>query len=127
MSFTKRILKKERIVNNLDNILSLLKVDCLILDDWSSKFIGDLNPNDRKIRSEIINSFNGGCPNNHPNWKELTSISESLISISKNPNWVDIHFIQEKIGRIQLDESEMGSLEKISKKAIQACIKYFDK
>jgi hypothetical protein len=37
------------------------------------------------------------------------------------------YLVGEKIGRIQLDESEMGSLEKISKKAIQACIKYFDK
>lgn len=127
MSFTKRILKKEKIISNLDNILSLINVDCLILDDWSGKFIEDLNSTDRKIRKEIIDSFKGGCPNNHPNWRELTSISESLISISRNPNWVDIHFIQEKVGRIQLDESEMGSLEKISKKAIQACIKYFDK
>lgn len=127
MSFTKRILRKEIVIDNLENVQNLLKVDCLILDKWSSNFYNELNPDDREIRKKIISEFKGGCPNSHPEWHRLNSISESLISISSNPNWVDIHFIQEKIGRLELSEGEGGSLEKITQKAKELAIKYFEK
>jgi len=127
MSFNKRHITKEKVLNNILDLDALFGSDCIIMDTWSSKFYNNLDSNDRDSRRKIISEFSGGCPDKHPDWNRLKSISESLISISKNPNWVDIHFIQEKCGKLDLEEGDMGVLESVSKKAILSAINYFER
>jgi hypothetical protein len=101
MGFNKRYIKKELILNNLDNldyISNLVNADALIIDNWSDKFYKNFNfnfKNYNKIREKIIkdNIFNS----NHremistDNFNKLKSLSNIFINLKKNPDWLDIH------------------------------------
>jgi hypothetical protein len=129
MGFNKRYLDKEIILSNLSKIDKLLKADALIMDMWSSNFIKDLSEKQRKLREELITdtmfSSNNNDILNHKNFYLLNSLSESLINLSTNPSWVDIHIIYIKTG-FKIEESEAGFFDKISKKATDAVISYYD-
>jgi hypothetical protein len=128
MSFHKRYLTKEVILSNLQNIDNLLKSDSLIMDDWSSKFISDLDKEERELRNKIKEDQKllSGCPDKHKDYSKLKSLSETLIGLNINPTWMDIHFTQDKLGRLQLDFEEMGVLEKVKEKAIKLIIEYYE-
>jgi hypothetical protein len=103
MGFNKRYIKKELILNNLDNldyISNLVNADSLIIDNWSDKFYKNFNFNFKdynKIREKIIkeNIFNL----NHremlstDNFNKLKSLSNIYINLKKNPDWLDIHLV----------------------------------
>jgi hypothetical protein len=129
MGFNKRYLDKEIILSNLSKIDRLLKADALIMDMWSSNFINDLSENQRKLREELITdtmfSSNQQDMMNHKNFYLLNSLSEALINLSTNPNWVDIHIIYIRTG-FEIEESEAGLFDKISKKATDAVISHYD-
>jgi hypothetical protein len=129
MGFNKRYINKEIILSNLSTIDILLKSDGLTMDVWSSNFIKDLNKNQRKLRDELISdtifSSNPNDVLNHKNFYLLNSLSETLINLSTNPSWVDIHIIYIKTG-FKIEESEAGFFDKISKKAIDAAISHYD-
>jgi hypothetical protein len=129
MGFNKRYLNKSLILSNLSKIDKLLNADALITDMWSSNFIKDLSEKQRKLREElVIDTMFSSNPNavlNHKNFYLLNSLSEALINLSTNPSWVDIHIIYIKTG-FKIEESEAGSFDKISKKAIDAAISHYD-
>jgi hypothetical protein len=129
MGFNKRYLNKSLILSNLSKIDKLLNADALITDMWSSNFIKDLSEKQRKLREElVIDTMFSSDPNavlNHKNFYLLNSLSEALINLSTNPSWVDIHIIYIKTG-FKIEESEAGSFDKISKKAIDAAISHYD-
>ena len=129
MGFNKRYLDKSLILSNLSKIDKLLNADALITDIWSSNFIKDLSEKQRKLREElVIDTMFSSDPNavlNHKNFYLLNSLSEALINLSTNPSWVDIHIIYIKTG-FKIEESEAGSFDKISKKAIDAAISHYD-
>ena len=129
MGFNKRYLDKSLILSNLSKIDKLLNADALITDMWSSNFIKDLSEKQRKLREELVTdtmfSFNPNDVLNHKNFYLLNSLSEALINLSTNPSWVDIHIIYIKTG-FKIEESEAGSFDKISKKAIDAAISHYD-
>ena len=129
MGFNKRYLDKDLILSNLSKIDKLLNADALIMDMWSSNFIKDLSQKQRMLREELIIdtmfSSNNNDILNHKNFYLLNSLSEALINLSTNPSWVDIHIIYIKTG-FKIDESEAGFFDKISKKATDAVISYYD-
>jgi hypothetical protein len=101
VGFHRRYIKKDDILNNLSNIDTYLNTN-LILDNWSNEFYKDLSPNHRKIRNRIVENQKlvSGCPDTNLDYIKLESLSESLIFLSTNPNWVDIHFVKTKLGLI---------------------------
>lgn len=128
MGFHNRTLTKEIILTNLHNIDSLLNADAFITDSWSSKFIKDINRKERLLREKIKldNQFQSGCPNKHIDYSKLESLSETLISLKTNPDWLDIHFTQDKLGRFHLEIHEMGVFEVLIEKSIDAIIIHFE-
>lgn len=128
MGFHKRNITKEIILSNINNIDSLMNADAFTFDDWGYKFIKDLNIEERKIREQIKEDQKiiSGCPDKHHRYKELKSLSETLISLFNNPSWLDIHFTQEKLGRFELQLEEMGVFEILKEKSIKSIIKYYE-
>lgn len=127
MGFHKRYLSKEIVLSNLNNIDKLLKADALIMDMWSTRFVNDLNREERLLREKIKEDqkFLSGCPDKHEDYSKLNSLSEALIGLTVNPTWLDIHFVQDKLGRFELQLDEFGNLDKLKQKAISAIIEYY--
>jgi hypothetical protein len=129
MGFHKRNITKEIILSNINNIDSLLSADAFVLDDWSSKFIHDLDIKERELRKKIKeeNKLSSvSCPDKNPNYKDLKSLSETLIGLMTDPDWLDIHFTQDKIGRFDVPFESLGVLEDLKKIATDRIIKYYD-
>jgi hypothetical protein len=101
MGFNKRYIKKELILNNLNNldyISNLINADALIIDDWSDDFYKNFNFNFKeynKIRNKIIND--NIISSNHremlstDGFSKLKSLSNIYVNLKTNPNWLDIH------------------------------------
>jgi hypothetical protein len=101
MGFNKRYIKKELILNNLNNldyISNLVNADALMIDDWSDKFYKNFNFNFKeynKIRNKIIND--NIISSNHremlstDGFSKLKSLSNIYVNLKTNPNWLDIH------------------------------------
>jgi hypothetical protein len=62
---------------------------------------------------------------NHKNFYLISSLSEALINLKTNPTWVDIHIAWIKTG-FKIEEDESGDLKKLSIKAQESIIKYYD-
>ena len=140
MSASKRYINKEDILKYLDkeNVKSLLrqvKIDMLfnsemlVLDMWTSKFYGDLNPSERKIRKRLDDKykFNSGFEFiQDEDYSGLKSMSEALISLmGENSSWIDIHVVLEKF-RPDVTPDEIGKYDLLRKKCINLIIEYFN-
>ena len=128
MGFNKRYITKETILLNISDLDSLFKADALIMDNWSRKFSDDLNREERQLREKIKEDqkYSSGCPDKHPDYPQLNSLSEALIGLMTNPTWLDIHFVQDKLGRFQLEIDEFGDFEKLKTKSIEAIVNHFN-
>jgi len=128
MGFYKRWVTKEGILKNVDDIYSYLDSDALIFDDWSYRFVEDLNPEERKLRNKIKSELSllSGCPDKHPDYNLIQSLSESLLSLMTNPDWLDIHFVKTKLG-LKTSFDEGGDIEKQKNKCISAIIEYYER
>jgi hypothetical protein len=127
MGFNKRYLNKEILLSNIEKIDLLLNVDALVMDSWASNFIKDINKNQRRIRKELINDIGYDLSMkyiNHRNFYLLNSLSEAIINLKTNPNWVDIHIVWIKTG-FKLDEQ--GNFDILSKRALEYAISYYDR
>jgi hypothetical protein len=99
MGFNKRYIKKELILNNLDNldyISNLVNADALIIDDWSDKFYKNFNfnfKNYNKMRNEIKDNNNYREMVSTDGFNKLKSLSNIYINLKTNPNWLDIHLV----------------------------------
>lgn len=128
MGFHKRNITKDIILSNINDIDSLMSADAFIFDDWGYKFIKDLNIEERKLRKQIKEEQKllTGCPDKHPKYKELKSLSETLVSLFNNPTWLDIHFTQDKLGRFDLKLEEMCVFEILKQKSIDRIIEHYN-
>jgi len=128
MGFNKRYITKETILLNISDLDRLFKADALIMDNWSRKFSDDLNREERQLREKIKEDqkYSSGCPDKHPDYPQLNSLSEALIGLMTNPTWLDIHFVQDKLGRFQLEIDEFGDFEKLKTKSIEAIVNHFN-
>lgn len=128
MGFHKRYISKETIISHITDLDTLFKADALIMDMWSTRFTQDLDEEERKIRQKIKEDQKllSGCPDKHPDYHKLNSLSETLIDLMTNPTWLDIHFVQDKLGRFQLEIDEFGDFEKLKTKSIEAIVNHFN-
>jgi hypothetical protein len=139
MGFDKKHISKELILHNLKGeyifglvrdlkIDQIFKADALILDDWASKFYGEINKKEREIRKEL-GKYGMYSTHNHllsdPSFKELISMSEALISLSNDPKWMDIYAVRHKL-KFPVEKDEQGKFPILVKKSIDAILNYFD-
>jgi hypothetical protein len=127
MGFHKRFITKDLILSDIQNLDILLSSDALFFDNWSGRFCSDLNKKERALRNKIKEDqkFLSGCPDKHPQYGELKSISEALIGLITNPTWLDIHFTKTKLG-LEFPFDWGGNFEIQKEKCIQEIIKYYD-
>jgi len=136
MGFNKKYLTKETILSNLSNIDKLLKADALVMDMWSSYFVYDLDPKQRDLRKTILEDTqfdsSGDKYKSHPNLSLLTSISETLINLSTNPDFVDLHIASSIKTNFRNKEPEIINkvyathFDSIVDRAINSIISYYD-
>lgn len=126
MGFHKRYIKKQNILDNISKLDILLNSDILIMDDWSNRFTKDINLSERKIREKIKEEqkYLSGCPDKHPDYTQLNSLSEALIGLMTNPTWLDIHFTKTKLG-LQFSFEDLGLFETQKNKCIESIIEYY--
>ena len=126
MGFHKRYITKETILLNISDLDRLFKADALIMDMWSTRFTNNLNLKERKLREKIKEDqkFSSGCPDKHPQYSELKSLSEALIGLMTNPTWLDIHFTKTELG-LQFPFEWGGQFETQKNKCIESIIEYY--
>lgn len=126
MGFHKRFITKYSVLENISDLDNLFDADALIMDDWSGKFFNDLNPEERKLREKIKEDqkYSSGCPDKHPDYTQLNSLSEALIGLMINPTWLDIHFTKTKL-ELEFTFEDSGLLESQKNKCIEAIIEYY--
>lgn len=127
MGFNKRFITQYSILENISNLDRLFKADALIMDMWSTRFTNDLNQEEREIREKIKEDQRilSGCPDKHPDYNKLKSLSETLISLKTDPTWLDIHFTKTKLG-LQFPFEDGGLFEVQKNKCIKAIIDYYN-
>ena len=128
MGFNKRYITKEKILSNIGDIDNLLKSDSLLMDGWSRLFIDDLRPEQRKIRQRILDgtlfSSNLSDTTNHEDFKLLDSLSETLVHLLSDANWIDILMTDSKI---TIERGNWyGNFDKMKKSSINSIISYYD-
>lgn len=124
----KTYLTKEKILSNISKIDSYMNSEALVMDKWSSDFISDIRPNQRALRGDIIKDTSissSGIFHNHKNFYLIGSLSEALINLISNPNWVDINIVWIKTG-FEIKEEEKGRFDLLVKRAIESVILYYD-
>lgn len=124
----KKYIRRKYLLDNIQNIDSILKCELLVMDRWSTNFIKDMNYDERILRNKIKEEeiYKSGCPNNNINYNKLKSLSETLISLKTNPSWLDVHFTQDKLGRFNLSIDEFGKFDILIQKSINSIISYYD-
>jgi len=100
MGFNKRFVKKEIIINNINNIdyiSNLVNADALVIDDWSDKFYKNFDFNYKNyndLRKNIISDTEIYSDNKrileHNSFIKLKKLSNVYINLKNNPDWVDI-------------------------------------
>lgn len=127
MGFNKTYLTKEKILDNISKIDLYMKSESLIMDTWSSNFISDIRPKQRILREDLIKetSLMSSPPDTHKNFYLISSLSEALINLMTNPNWVDIHIVWIKTG-FDIQEDQRGKFDILVKKAIESAISFYD-
>lgn len=127
MSFHKRYITKELILSNIRDLDRIFSADAFIMDMWSSRFCDDLDKNERSIRNSINKRFKISSSLSYqsdPEYKELNSMSECLISLMTHPQWLDVVLVHDKLG---LTSDGSGDFKKSVQIAIERIIDYYDK
>lgn len=126
MGFHKRYITKDLILSNINDLDRLFNADAFIMDMWSSRFVDDIRPEERRIRKELLEKYHLLSTINfkEPVLNELHSVAECLISLHNTPNWWDIIKTREKLG---LSVENAGDFEKLKEEAISRIIDYYDR
>lgn len=113
MSFNKRFISKENIINNFGNvkyISNLVNADALLMDNWSSKFFDNFNfkwedyQKERKIIvDKYIFSSNLSDTKSDIGFDNLKSLSNILMNLETDPKWIDILLASEMID-VEIEE-----------------------
>lgn len=115
MSFTKKFIKRDNIINNIDDISKIVKLtnaDSLILDKWSNNFFENFDFNWKKYNKNRDNS----------NKDELYKISNIYLNLRTNPKLLDIELISSI-----LERNIEGSLDEMINKSIDLIEDYYGK
>lgn len=108
---------------------TLFNSELLVMDDWASKFYHDLNPKERKIRKELEQKYqfdSGFSFISDVDYRQLKSLSETLLSLINNPLWIDLFIVKERLG-VDITTDESGLFEVIRQRSISALIDFFSK
>lgn len=118
MSFNKRYVRKEMILNKIDDvsyIFRLFKSDILIMDDWSNNFLKNFNYNCEsldKVRKQLIDGVDY-----NDNYKKLFNLSNIFINLKTDPTLVDVKLtydsLNKEIPNIELCELIESSIKLI--------------
>lgn len=92
------------------------------MDDWSRRFHKDISRKDKKLIDSIYEK------NKLKSWhtddyKQLSSLSECLISLMTEPRWAPLLYTLERL-EIEVEEEERGRFPILKEKAIKAIIEY---
>lgn len=141
MGFNKKNIDKNYILNYLKKnkkdvnsalrnivIESIFKSEILVMDQWSSNFYNDLNPNERLEREKIISNQDANFVSffSDSELDSFSSLSETLISLIINPLWMDIHLTTNRFN-IKVTTEESGKFQILRNKCIDSIINHFDK
>ena len=127
MSFHKRYITKELILSNINDLDRLFNADAFIMDMWSSRFCDDLDKGERSIRNSINKRFKFSSSLSYqsdPEYKNLNSMSECLISLMTHPQWLDVTLVHDKLG---VTTDGTGDFHQGVDKCIQRIIEHYDK
>lgn len=127
MSFHKRYITKESILSNIHDLDRLFSADALVSDMWSTRFMDDLDINEKYIRESINDKWRFSSSLDYkkdPQFKDLHSMAECLISLKTNPSWLDVILVSEKLG---LEATNSGKFLDSVNNSIQRIIDYYDK
>jgi len=125
MGFNKKFITINSLLENIQNLEGYFgSADAFVFDDFSFKFYTELDSNEREIRKTIKSELKTGCPDSHPKYSELHSLSENLISLYKDPSWLEIHFTKDKLN---CSLEICGDFEEQKKLSINKIIDYFSK
>ena len=125
MGFNKRYVKKDNILNSLNNeyMSSYGKADALISDMWSSNFFKNYKWDYNKyeaIRNTILEntkfSSNLSDIENDSSFNKLKHLSNVLINLENNPTWIEV-LLTSKILNIEVKEEDKGQFDKL----VQIC------
>ena len=118
MSFNKRYVRKEMILNKIDDvsyIFRLFNSDILIMDDWSNNFLKNFNYNFEsfdKVRKQLIDGVDY-----NDNYKKLFNLSNIFINLKTDPTLVDVKLtydsLNKEIPNIELCELIESSIKLI--------------
>lgn len=124
MSFHKRHITKDGIIANINDLDRYFSADALMMDSWSSRFYKDLDKKDRKLIKELYekNKFHSFHTDD---FKQLSSLSECLISLLNKPTWEPVLFTIWRLG-ITVEEKEVGHFPSLLEKSINGIIDYYD-
>lgn len=124
MGFHKRFITKDLILSQRDfeSIDSLLDADALIFDTWSSNFFKRFDEN-YKVYQEKRDTY---IEENKFSSSYLSTdgfdkyyLSNVLINLKTNPNWLDIHLCIESFRPIEIPQSISGKFDLLCKFCIQ--------
>ena len=116
MGFNKRYIRKEMILDNIDNISyisKLVKADALIMDSWSVKFFDNFDfkyETYNKLREELyddVQFYSFHKPTlEHKNYNKLKKLSNVLINLKTNPSWSDILLTSDILKEMDMEFAE---------------------
>lgn len=122
MGFNKRIIHKETIdrnINDLGYVIKLTNADALIMDYWSSSFFDNLNikwKDYQNKRQEILNDTqfesNLSILQKHTNFDKLKNISNIYYNLVNSPSWVDILLLT-SIVEIEIPDDKSGKFDEL--------------
>ena len=127
MSFHKRYITKELILSNINDLDRIFNADAFIMDMWSNRFCDDLDKSERPIRNSINKKFKLSSSLSYqsdPQYKDLNSMSECLISLMTHPQWLDVVLVHDRLG-VATDGG--GDFNQGVEKCIKRIIEHYDK
>jgi hypothetical protein len=114
MGFNKRFVKKEMIINNINNlnyISNLVNADALLIDDWSDNFYKNFDFNYKTyndLRKNIISDTEIYSDNKrileHNDFIKIKKLSNVYVNLKTNPDWVDIQLANSILEEIIPDD-----------------------
>jgi len=137
MGFNKRYIRKEMILENVDNIpyvSRLVKADALIMDTWSDKFFKNFDFKWEKyneiregVKEDTIYDSHHSNVLNHKNYKELFNLSNVLLNLKTDPAWVDILLTSDILKELDIEFVEKQNPPKEITGRFQKLVPYFIK
>jgi len=87
------------------------------MDQWSVMFKKHLNEKDRKLIPEIYEKTKI-LSYHTDDYKQLSSLSECLVSLMVEPQWAPLLYTLERLN-ITVDDSERGNFQILKEKQLQ--------